>query len=67
MNIRLSLTAVALALFCAGAVAAQTTAPIPEKRPHGFASVSISPDGTSVLSRRLTPRPAQVRFRRRRW
>jgi len=50
MNIRLSLTAVALALFCAGAVAAQTTAPIPEKRPHGFASVSISPDGTSVLS-----------------
>src|SRR5471032_1280472 len=52
MTFRLTVTAVALALLCAGTASAQTTAPSgpAEKRPHNFGSVSISPDGTSVMS-----------------
>jgi dipeptidyl aminopeptidase/acylaminoacyl peptidase len=52
MNVRLTVTAVALALLCAGTASAHPAAPTApaEKRPHGFNSVSISPDGTSVMS-----------------
>lgn len=52
MNVRLTVIAAALALLCASSASAQTTVASgpTEKRPHNFGSVSISPDGASVLS-----------------